>query len=206
MPAESNALAVTKAAEGQFQRGFKTWCENMAVNIRKREGLEPTSPLRARELAKSMGVSILELESVPGLEDGTIKYLSSVQGDEWSAVTVHCDDRQFIVVNPRHSEARQSSNIMHELAHLIRKHKPTQVHVYDAFALRDFDPLQENEANWLAGCLLLPREALLHTGKQNIDADQIIEIYNVSRSLYNYRLNVSGVRRQLLASSRNYYR
>jgi len=204
MPAESNALAVPKTDEKRFVRGFKAWCENTAVQIRKRHGVEASAPLSARQLAEEMGISIVNLEAVPGLETETVSYLSSAVGDEWSAVTVHCADKQIIIVNPRHSEARQSSNIMHELAHIIRSHKPAQIHTYGELALRDFDELQENEANWLAGCLLLPRDALLQIARQNMDPSPTLERFNVSKSLYNYRLNVSGVRRQLSMAKRFY--
>lgn len=197
MPAESNSLSVPKADEKRFERGFKAWCDNTATNIRKRHGIAEDDPLSARLLAAKMGVTILELENVSGINPATVQHLSSQEGDEWSAVTVHTGDKQIIIVNPRHSDARQSSNIMHELAHIIRGHKPAQVYAYEAYALRDFDQLQENEANWLAGCLLLPRPALLNAGRRNESVDEVMERFEVSRSLYNYRYNISGVRRQL---------
>lgn len=197
MPAESNNLAVSKAEEKRFERGFKAWCDNSASSIRKRLNLSDSDPLPPELLAANMGVTIMTLENVPGIEAETFRHLSSAEGDEWSAVTVHVPGKQIIIVNPRHSNARQASNIMHELAHLIRGHKPSQVYAYEAYALRDFDQLQENEANWLAGCLLLPRPALLSAGYRNESADEVIEKFGVSRSLYNYRFNISGVRRQL---------
>ena len=66
----------------------------------------------------------------------------------------------------------------------------------------DFDQIQENEANWFAGCLLLPRTALLNVAYKNESAEDAIERFCVSKSLYNYRYNVSGVRRQLQYVSR----
>lgn len=197
MPAESNSLAVSKADEKRFERGFKAWCDNTATNVRKRLDLAEDDPLPAELLATNMGVTILQLESVPGIAPETVTHLSSVEGDEWSAVTVYTGDKQIIIVNPRHSLARQASNIMHELSHIIRGHKPAQVYAYEAYALRDFNQLQENEANWLAGCLLLPRVALLKAGYGNESVDEVIKRFGVSRSLYNYRYNISGVRRQL---------
>ncbi len=197
MASETNSLAISKTEEKRFERGFKTWCENTAISIRKRMDLDPSSPLPPTELAKNMGVTILELDQVSGLATDTYAYLSSPAGDEWSAVTVHTADKQIIVVNPRHSQARQASNVMHELAHIIRGHEPAKVYVYEAYALRDFDQIQENEANWFAGCLLLPRTALLNTAYRNEALEDSLERFCVSKSLYNYRVNVSGVRRQL---------
>ena len=202
MPAESNALAISKADEKQFQRGFKQWCENTALGIRRRLGLKEHEPLNPTLLAESMGVTILALHDVEGLDTATLSYLSSAEGDEWSAVTVHTGEAQIIIVNPRHSDARQASNIMHELAHIIRGHEPSKVYAYEQFALREFNVLQENEANWLAGCLLLPRKCLTYALWGNEDPDDSMSRLGVSKSLYNYRMNVSGVRRQFANSRR----
>lgn len=197
MALEANTLAVPKAKEKIFERGFKTWCENTAVSVRRRMGLNASDPLPPKLLAEDMGVIILELATIPGLDPATIEYLSSVRGDEWSAVTVHADNKQIIIVNPRHSDARQASNIMHELAHIIRGHKHAQVYVHGEYALREFDEIQENEANWFAGCLLLPRPALLNAGYSGENSENAAARFGVSKSLYTYRFNISGVRRQL---------
>ena len=197
MRGSNDTLAVSKTDISGFERGFKAWCENIAKSTRLRLGLTPYAPLDPVELANDMGVIILDFEHVQGLDPESVAYLTSQEGDEWSAVTVHAAGKQIIVVNPRHSTARQSSNVMHELVHLIRGHKPTQVQRYAGYALRDFDERQENEANWLAGCLLLPKEALLHVGYNGIDQERAVEIYNVSKSLYRYRYGVSGASKVL---------
>ena len=48
---------------------------------------------------------------------------------------------------------------MHELAHLLLGHDPTTMYVVgeEGLALREFDQSKEQEADWLAGALLLPR-------------------------------------------------
>ena len=199
MAGEANTLAVPKDREKTFERGFKTWCENTAESIRKRMDLQPSDPLSPVELAAHLGVILLDLDKVPGIDQAIVSYLSSAEGDEWSALTVHANGKQIIIVNPRHSQARQASNIMHELAHILRGHKPAQVFMHGAFALRDFDQMQEAEANWFAGCLLLPRAALLSSGYRNESVDDAIARFGVSRSLFVYRTNISGVGRQLRA-------
>ena len=52
---------------------------------------------------------------------------------------------------------------MHEMAHLICKHKPAELVPVGGFpfSLREYDAVQEEEANWLGACLQLPRPALL---------------------------------------------
>lgn len=197
MRGENDTLAVKKSDVNTFERGFKTWCENISENTRQRLKLLPYEPLAPSILAENMGVIILDFSEIQGLDPSSANYLLSRQGDEWSAVTVYAAGKKIIVVNPRHSDARQASNIMHELAHIIRGHKPSQVQRYQGYALRDFNQLQENEANWLAGCLLLPRKALLHVGYNGIELEKAVQIYGVSKSLYKYRFGISGVSKQL---------
>lgn len=202
MRGENDTLAVAKTDVSSFERGFKTWCENTAVSIRDKMDIKPHEPLSPHKLATNMGVMILDFDKVSELDAASASYLTSAQGDEWSAVTVYAAGKKIIVVNPRHSAARQASNIMHELAHIIRGHKPSQVQLYQGYALRDFNQLQENEANWLAACLLLPRPALLHSGYRNHTIDEVTELHGVSKSLYKYRVVISGVSRQLRYSSK----
>ena len=86
---------------------------------------------------------------------------------------------------------------MHELAHIIRGHKSAQVYFLGDFALRDFDVKQEAEADWFAGCLLLPRTALISSVYRSETTDEAIKRLGVSKSLFTYRMNKTGVRRQL---------
>ncbi len=198
MARDTNPLAVSKEQEKTFERGFKSsWCENTSEGLRQRMGLNKSDPLSPHSLADFLGVKIIDLDKVPGLKTETIGYLGSKIGDEWSAVTVHSNGKHVVIVNPSHSLARQASNIMHELAHIIRGHKSAQVHVLGDYAIRDFDPMQEAEADWLAGCLLLPRTALLNSAYKNEDLDQAIVRFGVSKSLFTYRTNKTGVKRQL---------
>lgn len=195
--ASANPLAIPKGQEALFERGFKTWCENTAVGIRKKIGLASTSPLSPDTLAQQLGVIIWKLDSVPGLDTGVMSYLSSADGDEWSAVTVEANNKKIIVINPSHSEARQASDLMHELAHVILSHGAAKVFMTpEGYALRDFDEKQEAEANWFAGCLLLPREALADCLYKRKTADEALEEYGVSKQLYTYRQNMTGVRKQ----------
>lgn len=196
MASESNPLAVSKVQEGVFERGFKSWCENTAESIRQRMNLGKNEPISPYELAKLLNVKIIALEEIPGIKKETVEYLSSPSGDEWSAVTVQTGSSQTTIVNPRHSEARQASNITHELAHIIRAHKAPQIHISGDFAIREFDVRQEAEADWFAGCLLLPRTALISSIYRGESIDQAAQRFGVSKSLFNYRLNKTGVKRQ----------
>jgi Zn-dependent peptidase ImmA (M78 family) len=64
-------------------------------------------------------------------------------------------------------------------------------------ALRTYDPAQESEADWLAGCLLLPREALLEARKRGVTDEELCGRYGVSGDMLRFRINATGVERQL---------
>lgn len=179
-----------------FERGFKSWCENSSESLRKKLGLNSTDPLSPYFLAQKMGLNVIEMENVLGLSAETKKYLSSTDGDEWSAVTVTVNNNSTIVVNPSHSIARKNSSLMHELAHVLRGHKPGQLIMSDGFVYRQFDPLQEAEADWFAGSLLLPRIALSRCTFRGMSEEEITEKYEVSTDLVRYRTNVLGIKKQ----------
>jgi len=92
---------------------------------------------------------------------------------------------------------------MHELAHLILSHQPaTVVMSHDgSFVMRSYDQIQEDEANWLAWCILLPREALLRCRKLNLSVAEIAQAHDVTETLVNFRLRMTGVESQLRAGS-----
>ena len=97
------------------------------------------------------------------------------------------------------SERRRSNDIMHELAHLFIEHVPATVIISPdgALALRTFDRKQEDEANWLSGCLLLPRPALVQIKQSGMGTEDACEVYGVSDELLHFRLNVTGVTVQM---------
>ena len=187
-----------------FQRGFKTWCENVALSIRAELKLAKSAPLAASQVAQNLGVRVLEPSDIAGLSSPVLTTLLMDENDDWSAVTVGESGRAILIRNPSHSTGRTSSDIMHELSHLLIGHEPSRiVFSEDMFiALRSYDQLQEDEASWLSGSLLLPRPALLSIAQSGIDDAQACRTYDVSGQLLGYRRNVTGVARQMQYGSR----
>ncbi|CAJ2772348.1 Domain of uncharacterised function (DUF955) [Burkholderia pseudomallei] len=62
--------------------------------------------------------------------------------------------------------------------------------------LKAYDKEQEEEADWLAGVLLLPRDALVHVKRQGMTDEDVITNYGVSKRMYTYRVSMTGVSRQ----------
>jgi Zn-dependent peptidase ImmA (M78 family) len=110
-------------------------------------------------------------------------------------------DTALVIYNPKHSAGRQASDIAHELAHIILGHEAAKL-IMSAdgqLVMRTYDQKQEDEANWLAWALLLPRDALLHNRKIRATAKQIAQRYGVTETLVQFRMRVTGVEAQVRA-------
>jgi hypothetical protein len=156
-------------------------------------GLSANARTDVRKLAEHLGVEVRSADDFVPLSD--LKRLDEIQPGCFSAATIHLPSGKVVAVtNPlNESDARRDSDLAHELAHLILGHQPSQVEKIGDLTFFDCDPEQEEEANWLAGCLLLPRPLLLTAAKQGLTAEQVAEANLVSVQMARFRLNTSGV-------------
>ena len=84
---------------------------------------------------------------------------------------------------------------MHELAHIELRHVPARVQVSETgmLLLSEYSEDQEQEADWHAAALLLPRDGLMHMRSRQKTSDQIAAHYGVSKQLTEWRLRMTGV-------------
>lgn len=183
---------------GTLERGFKSWAERVSVGFRRDLGLKPSDPLSPKVLSDFLSVKLLTPNDIPGLPTEYTQQLLVTDKHGWSALSLVVNEHFLVIYNPVHSNGRISSDIMHELAHIIRGHEPTRLIMSSdgGMALRTFDQQQEDEANWLGGCLLLPRDALLAIKNNQLPETQACSTYGVSKVLLTFRLNMSGVNHQ----------
>lgn len=186
-----------------FQRGFKTWCEKIALEIRAELAFGQADPLNPDTFADYLGVRLWTPAELPILSPEARRILLE-ESDNWSAVTVSYNGRDAIIYNDDHKPRRRSSDIMHELAHLVLGHDPSTVFLSQdgKTGLRSFNRQQEEEAAWLSGCLLLPRPALVVIAATKMSAERACEEYGVSEDMLSYRLKVTGVEIQMKRRSR----
>lgn len=181
-----------------FRRGFKTWCERVSTDLRSDLGIGDASPLPSRELAAHLNAELWSPRELVGLSAETLEAVHR-ESEDWSAATVLFDGVAAVIYNPWHSAGRRSSDIMHELSHLLLKHDPATV-ILSAdglLAFRSFNKDQEDEAAWLSGSLLLPRPALMHIANSGMTDEAAMVEYEVSSQLLIYRRNITGVASQL---------
>ena len=181
-----------------LRRGFKSEAERIANRVRTELGLRGNRSVTPHRLAKHLGVDIRQGDEL--VDRQRFEELAQIQADAFSACTLEPKpNRVVVVLNPLSSPGRQSSDLAHELAHILLDHELSTIEKLGDFTFLTCDGVQEEEANWLAGCLLLPRPLLLNEARKKSTPDQIAEKYKVSRTMAAFRMNVTGVKRQVNA-------
>jgi Zn-dependent peptidase ImmA (M78 family) len=129
----------------------------------------------------------------------TIRQLTVVDADSWSAMTIKEGDVLGIVLNPTHALTRQRSDLMHELAHIELKHTPARVEVSKTgmLLLSDYSEEHEQEADWHAAAYLLPRDGIYQLRSKGLSASEIAIHFGVSKALCDWRLRMTGVEIQM---------
>lgn len=178
-----------------LRRGFKSWCENTSISYRKTLRLEKHAPLCSYILAKHLGVKLLTPKEINGLSTSDINLLLKTDSDSWSAATLSNNKSNIIIYNSSHAKTRQANDIMHELSHIIIRHKPQMTHHSEKIGilLRQYDKMHEEEADCLAATLLLPKEALFKIKFSRKSVAIAAKQYGVSKQLMQMRLGTSGV-------------
>ena len=192
MPSSTN----NHPKKNSFRRGFKTEAENISVQHRKKLSLNDHDPLSAFDLALHLKLEIWTPDQIPGITPQHLTSLIHPPGsDHWSAITLGTTDAaSAIIYNTSHSESRIQSDIMHEIAHVLLGHKMEEIDTSLGLPLRKYDQTQEDEAEWLGGCLQLPKTALLkYYVYKNCTVEQIAETFKASVAMTKYRIGVSGV-------------
>jgi Zn-dependent peptidase ImmA (M78 family) len=186
-----------------LRRGFKAFAEREAEALRAAIDVGPYDKLSPRTVADHLGVHVFYPKDLD-LNDDDIEQLTKRDPDSWSGLTVKEAGMTCVVLNPSHPVTRQSSTLMHELSHVILKHVPARVDIAENGLLlqSDFSKEQEEEADCLSSCLLLPRPMLLRSRKQGMTVADIAKEHGVSAELCQWRVRMTGVDYQLGAKMR----
>ena len=181
-----------------MRRGFKTEAERAATKARAVLKLSPLSPINPWDYAAHFGVQVLDIEKLK-LGDLARKQLLATDSRSWSAMTIKCPGKVGIVLNQAHARTRQTNDLMHELSHIELDHVPNKVEVSKSGLLlvSNYSDDQEQEADWYAAALLLPRDALTAARRRNKSAEEIATEFGVSQALCEWRLRMTAVDIQL---------
>lgn len=182
-----------------FRRGFKSQCERRAVEFRRQFGVGDAGPLSADRLAKEMNVLVLSANDVRGLSADAKAVLGDEADDSWLALTMRMGASHLVIHKPVRMSSRRNSVVMHELSHIILGHQLATAFILDDGSLvpGNFNQEQEDEADWLAGTLLLPRPALLSIRRRALKDHEATSEHLVSLDMLNWRMRMTGVDHQL---------
>ena len=178
-----------------LQRGFKSEAERIARQVQADLGMRPDQSVSPRALAELLGVDIRAGDEL--IPRKRFDELEKMQPGAFSACTFKpSPDRLVVVYNPLSWKTRQTSDLAHELSHILLGHELSRIERLGEITFLSCDAAQEQEAAWLSGCLLLPRAFLLVSTRKGLNASSIARLCGVSQELAQYRLNVTGVVRQ----------
>ncbi len=179
----------------ELGRGFKTEASDLAREIRAELQLGLPDRLDPRRLAAHLEIPVLALSELASEADGAVRHLLEVDPSSFSAVTVFFGAERLVVLNDAHSSGRQTSNVTHELSHGLLLHPPTPA--LDVGGCRDWDPVLEGEAEYLAGALLITDDAAIHIVRSRMTLPAAAAWLGVSQPMVQYRINVTGARKRV---------
>ena len=183
-----------RRGEEHFRRGFKAQANDLANVVRSELTLLPLDPLKPVTLAAHLEIPLLPLTALRAVVPDAVRHFCSVETGAFSAVTIFDGPRRLIVYNDSHPDTRLANSITHEVAHGLLQHPPQTA--LDTTGCRIWDPVIENEADFLAGALLVTDTAAVHIVRQRVTIAEAAHFYGVSTQLINYRINVTGARRR----------
>jgi Zn-dependent peptidase ImmA (M78 family) len=176
-----------------MQRGFKSYAEGLAVEVRQEMGIPAHGRLCAFELTKFLGIPTIGFSKlVPAAKElgVTAKQLKALE-KEVHGLCIPFGPGRAILYNDNNLPARQQSDVAHEASHVLLRHPLADI-VSGAVTQRSKE--LEDEAAHLGGTLLLPLPAALHVLAQGISLAAAAEEYGISTEMVTYRCNVSGAR------------
>jgi Zn-dependent peptidase ImmA (M78 family) len=179
-----------------LRRGFKVEAETLAVSTRSELGLDAQQRLDPALLAAHLSIPIITLHDIRDKAPDDVDHLLNGGSSEFSAATVCDGDRRLILLNPEHAAARQSNTLAHELAHVLLDHPAGPS--FNDWGLRNWKQDYEDEANYLAGCLLAPRAGLIPVMKRlSYKIPAGAEHYAISVELMTQRWHQTGCKKQV---------
>lgn len=178
-----------------YRRGFKSEANSTAREIRAELDLRPLDRLDPHVLAEHLLVPVRCLSAMARDAPDAVEYLLGEEPSSFSAATVFRGTRRLIVHNDAHAPGRQNSNLAHELSHALLMHAPTPA--LDDLGSRLWNQTIEDEAQWLAGVLLMSEDATLYVVRHAWSWDRICDHFQISKQMATWRINSTAARKRV---------
>src|SRR5208282_865216 len=109
-----------------LRRGFKAEANRIALGLRLDLGLAPEAPLDLYVAARKLQVTVVPISAFADELPDAVTQVMRRDPQAWSAGLLPISGTKRILLhNDAHTLGRQSSNIAHELAHVLLKHPCT---------------------------------------------------------------------------------
>jgi Zn-dependent peptidase ImmA (M78 family) len=175
-----------------LRRGFKSEANSIARDMRTELGLRSAAALDPWMLAQHLGIDVLRLSHFQAETPTAAQRFLQIEKGAFSALTVFDGHKRIIVINDAHSGWRQASDLAHELAHALLLHEPGPAFHDDG--IRNWNEDMEDEAEWLAGALLISEEAALTIVREGLSVRDAARKYGVTPRMVQFRMNVTAAR------------
>lgn len=177
-----------------LRRGFKSEANALAAELRGELGLDPYDRFDPFALAEHLAVPVVALSSLTAT-CSEARHFITVEPEVFSALTVFEGTKRIILHNDAHSRQRQHSNVAHELGHCVLHHPPAPA-LDPLTGCRDWRGDHEDEADWMAGELLVTRPMALAVARGRFTLAGALQRLIVSEQMLNWRMNATGARKQ----------
>lgn len=194
----------------KFPPRFKADAEATSLGLRRQLGLAATVACPAKLATGIHGVLVAAAGSLNNtIVDAVIdefpdqlrvrQHLAWVTHDttEFSAIVAIIRGYKMILYNGNNSLARQESDIMHELAHIICGHKGDCLQLNADISLRVHNADHEQEAKWLGATLQIPEDGIFRHVRAGRTSEEIASIYGASLQMVNFRRRTLAIDRRI---------
>jgi Zn-dependent peptidase ImmA (M78 family) len=124
--------------------------------------------------------------------------LEALQVGVFSAGTFVIGGNNYIVTPPTSGDVGRRFDIAHELSHIILQHELSDIREVAGLQYRSCSPEEDEQANALAGTLLLPKRLLTALIDNGVNTpEQIARSQFVPLELARARLKTTGMLREL---------
>jgi Zn-dependent peptidase ImmA (M78 family) len=178
-----------------MRRGFKTQAKWLALEVRAEVGIGRFDLFDPYALAEEYGIPVYPLTGLAqddrALE--AVAYYAGAGSSFFSAALVPVGDKRVILDNDFHAPVRRRNSVSHEMSHVLLEHEFGEL-LLTSERCRAHDKDQEDEADWLAGELLIPYAAAERAARQDLTDEEVADAFSVSTRLAAMRMNYSGAR------------
>jgi IrrE N-terminal-like domain len=179
------------------QRWTQDKMKEVAAEERGWLGLGPFDSLDPYALALEHGIPVYPIDELADeyCPPEAVAHFTVNRPKVWSAALVPVGSVRLILENTGHSAARRCSSVAHELSHHFLEHEFGDVLLTDD-GCRELDKKIENDANFLAGELLIPYRAALKAAFAEKTNEEIAACYGVSPQFAQMRMKGARVHAQ----------